>query len=95
MSSTKTYRYSAIVNGKERSVVFSADAESWGHDLDENGESILNLASADLLIHDDGVLYERFYKGATQDDYEADHEHPELCVLVPSVWVSVEIAREV
>lgn len=57
-----TYRYSATVNGKRRSVIVTG---------------LRGLEAADViteLIDNDEKNYERFYRGATPQDYDAERE---------------------
>jgi hypothetical protein len=72
------YRYSATVNGKRRSVMFHAKPEDWGHEpIREDDGTVtpaeLNLATAQLVIDSTYDLYKRFYAGATDADYDAEH----------------------
>lgn len=90
MSAQRLYRYTATVNGRERSVIFHADASEWGHEPDESGDYMLNIATARLIIDNDRKAYEEFYVGAESDDYDAEHVDPQLSVMIPARWEVVE-----
>lgn len=79
------YRYTAMVNGTNRSVTFAANPEDWGHDLD--GE--INLADAELIVDNEYDTYQDFYVGASDEDYDADREYPTLDALDEDRWVRV------
>jgi len=88
-----TYRYSAEVNGTRRSVIFTADAEEWGHEATtENDGTItparLNLETAELLIDNDQPTYRAFYDHgrATDADYDAERTERRLEILIPARW---------
>jgi len=57
-----TYRYTATVNGRRRSVIVT------GRRGLDAGQVIAEL------IENDAKNYARFYRGATDKDYDADRE---------------------
>lgn len=83
----RTYRYSADVNGKRRSVVFVADPEGWGHESYPNDPAELNLGTAELIVDNEQATYQEFYADATYDDYNAERES---AVLEVFGWTIVE-----
>lgn len=72
-----TYRYTASVNGQQRSVTFTADPRAWGRDAGEH----FDLGSAEMLIDNEYDVYTKFYDGAIYDDYNADRESAALDLL--------------